>query len=155
MTESMQEPSRVEVYPIHSEADLDRALADIDALMDTENPHSRQQARLEILTALVERYEEEHHPIPPPKPLEAIRFRLDQMGYHTAAEQTKALLPIVRTRARASEILNGRRPLSPQMVAALWQRFHVPLEALILGMARVRSSAPVERRGKRPHHKPR
>jgi antitoxin component HigA of HigAB toxin-antitoxin module len=74
-TASTQRPSRpIEVFPIRSEEDLDRTLQIIDALLDIEHPSDAERDRLEVLTALVEGYEEKHHPIPPPGAIEAIRF---------------------------------------------------------------------------------
>jgi len=132
----MQRPSRVvEVFAIRSEDDLERALAAIDGLLDAETPSDTDRDRLEVLTALVEAYEDKHHPIPLPGAIDAIRFRLDQLGFQTAAAQSKALVPVLGSRSRVHEILHGKRALSPQMVARLWRKFEIPLESLVRGMA--------------------
>jgi HTH-type transcriptional regulator / antitoxin HigA len=135
-TVSTQRPSKpVEVFPIRSEEDLERALEIIDSLLDIEDPSDAERDRLEVLTALVEAYEDKHHPIPPPGAIEAIRFRLDQLGFQTPAAQSKALTPLLGSRSRVYEVLHGRRGLSSQMVTKLWRRFDVPLESLVRGMA--------------------
>lgn len=123
------------MFPIRSGDDLQRALEIIDGLLDLEHPSDGERDRLEILTSLVEAYEERHHPIPPPGALEAIRFRLDQLGFQTPAAQTRALIPALGSRSRVYEILQGKRDLSPQMVTKLWRRFEIPLESLVRGMA--------------------
>ena len=132
----MQRPSRgVEVFPIRSADDLERALATIDSLLDLDHPSESDRDRLEVLTALVEAYEDRHHAIPPPGAVDAIRFRLDQLGFQTSSAQTKALAPVLGSRSRVHEILHGRRALSPQMVTKLWRKFDIPLESLVRGMA--------------------
>jgi len=153
-TASTQRPSRtVEVFAIRSEDDLDRALAEIDALMDVEHLSDVDRDRLEVLTTLVEAFEDKHHPIPPPNAIEAIRFRLDQLGFHTPAAQAKALASLLGSRSRAYEILHRKRGLSAQMVTKIWRRLGVPLESLVRGMT-VRSRSTPRNRGaaKRPAH---
>ncbi len=154
-TASTPRPSRtVEVFPVRSEDDLNRALAEIDALMDVEHPSDAERDRLEVLTILVEAFEDKHHPIAPPNAIEAIRFRLDQLGFHTPAAQAKTLARLLGSRSRAYEILHGKRGLSAQMVTKIWRRLDVPLESLVRGMTmRNRSSA--RGRAKRSDHVPR
>jgi HTH-type transcriptional regulator/antitoxin HigA len=132
MTASTQGKSRgVEVFPIRSEGDLEKALEQINALMNTAQAGSDDEDRLEVLSTLVEAYEEEHYPIPPAKAVDAIKFRLDQMGL-----TPKALEPILGTRARVYEVLHGKRTLSAEMMAKLWSKFQVPLESLISAAAK-------------------
>jgi HTH-type transcriptional regulator / antitoxin HigA len=134
-TASTPRPSRpIEVLPIRSEEDLERTLEIIDALLDLEHPSDAERDRLEVLTALAEAYEDRHHPIPPPGAIDAILFRLDQLGFRTAAAQAKALTPLLGSRSRVYEIMHGKRGLSPKMVTKLWRRFEVPLESLVRGM---------------------
>ncbi len=134
MTASTQRQSReVEVFAIHSDEDLDRALEEINRLMDLEEPTQDQRDRLEVLTTLVEAYEEQRSPIPPPTAIEAIKFRLDQMGFTSPSEQTKALVPVLGSRSRVYEVMHKRRGLSAQMIIKLWRKFDIPLESLITG----------------------
>jgi HTH-type transcriptional regulator/antitoxin HigA len=134
-TASTPRPSRaVEIIPIRSDEDLDRALREIDALMDLEHPSDSDEDRLEILAILAGAYEEKRHPIPPPNAIDAIRFRLDQLGFHTPGAQAAALAGVLGSRSRVYEVLQGKRGLSSSMVTRLWRRFDVPLESLVRGM---------------------
>jgi HTH-type transcriptional regulator / antitoxin HigA len=154
-TGSTPRPSRtVEVFPIRSEDDLGRALAEIDALLDVEHPTDVERDRLEVLTTLAEAFEDKHHPIGPPNAIEAIRFRLDQLGFHTPATQAKTLARLLGSRSRAYEILHGKRGLSAQMVTKIWRRWDVPLESLVRGMT-VRNRSTVRGRANRSNQVPR
>jgi HTH-type transcriptional regulator/antitoxin HigA len=90
-------------------------------------PGTADEARLEVLSVLVKDYESKHHPILPPDPVSAIKFRLEQQGL-----QPKALVGVIGTRARVSEVLNGRRPLSMTMIRKLHEVFGIPLNSLVL-----------------------
>jgi len=75
------------VSPIRSDADLALALAEIDELLDqAPADRSREGARLEILSELVHAYEQRNNPVPPPDPLDAIRFRMDRQGIRRRCE---------------------------------------------------------------------
>jgi HTH-type transcriptional regulator/antitoxin HigA len=126
MTASTHRPSeRVEAFPIRNDEDLREALAEIGPLLSSE-PGNASEARLEVLSVLVRDYEMKHHPIPPPDPVEAIRFRLEQKGL-----TTKALEAVIGSRARVSEVLNRKRRLSLTMIQNLHEAFSIPLESLI------------------------
>lgn len=102
------------------------ALKRIDALMDAA-PHSAEANELEVLAILVERYEREVFPIDPPSPVDAIRFRMEQMGYSQAD-----LARLLNSRSRASELLSGSvRRLSLNMIRRLYREWHIPAEVLI------------------------
>jgi HTH-type transcriptional regulator/antitoxin HigA len=111
--------------PIRNGEDLRDALAEIGPLLNSE-PGSAGEARLEVLSVLVRDYEATHHPIPPPDPVEAIRFRLKQRGL-----TTKALEAVIGSRARVSEVLNRKRRLSLAMIQNLHETLSIPLESLI------------------------
>jgi HTH-type transcriptional regulator/antitoxin HigA len=81
---------------------------------------------LEILSLLIEKYEDEKFPIDLPDPVEAIKFRMEQMGM----TQTD-LANIVGQKSRASEILNRKRKLSLEMIRQLHQQWHIPTEVLV------------------------
>jgi len=81
---------------------------------------------LEILGILIEKYENEHFPIGFPDPIEAIKFRMEQMGYN----QTD-LAKIVGLKSRASEILNKKRKLTLEMIRLLHDNLKIPTEVLI------------------------
>lgn len=87
---------------------------------------SSEADEMEVLGLLIEAYEKEHYPVPPPHPIEAIKFRLDQMGI-SESELNK----ILGYRSRKSEILSGKRKLSLAMIRKLHQVLNIPAETLI------------------------
>jgi HTH-type transcriptional regulator/antitoxin HigA len=111
--------------PIKTEDQYDAALARVYELMQAEVMEgSPESDELEILIILVKEYE--HYPMPSPNPLEAIKFRLDQMGM-----SEKELGEILGYRSRKSEILSGKRKLSLAMIRKLNQVLHIPAKILI------------------------
>ena len=115
----------MEIRPIKTEADYDAALAEIDQLWGAKEGTDHGD-RLDVLLVLVDSYEAQHHPINPPDPIEAIKFRMEQMNL-----TRKDLEPLIGSRSRVSEIINRRRPLSLPMIRRLHQSLHIPLESLI------------------------
>jgi HTH-type transcriptional regulator/antitoxin HigA len=113
------------INPIKTEADYDAALERIELLMDAEM-NSPEGDELDILVTLIEAYEDKHHPIAPPDPVEAIIFRMEQDGL-----DRKDLEPYLGGSGRVSEVLNRQRPLSINMIRKLWEGLHIPLESLI------------------------
>jgi HTH-type transcriptional regulator/antitoxin HigA len=99
------------------------ALAHVEQLMDQTAPD---EDELELWSLLVENYEEEHFPIDPPDPIEAIRFRMDQEGL-TRAD----LIPYLQSKSKVSEVLSGKRPLSLSMIRALHSGLKIPAEVLV------------------------
>jgi HTH-type transcriptional regulator / antitoxin HigA len=87
---------------------------------------SKESDELEILVILVKEYENEDFPIPKPNPIEAIRFRLEQMNMSEVE-----LSEILGNRSRKSEILSGKRKLSLKMIRKLNETLHIPAEVLI------------------------
>jgi HTH-type transcriptional regulator/antitoxin HigA len=87
---------------------------------------SKLSDELEVLSILVESYEKEHYPIPPPHPIEAIKFRLEQ-----GAIDDKELTKLLGGRSRKSEILSGKRKLSLNMIRALHKKLKISAESLI------------------------
>ncbi len=113
------------IKPIRTKADYNNALRIIDKLIHVK-PKSSQADELEILTVLVENYERKHFPIDPPDPIEAIKFRMEQMDL-----TRKDLEPYIGSRARVSEIFNHKRELTLKMIKALHSSLGIPVEALI------------------------
>jgi HTH-type transcriptional regulator/antitoxin HigA len=111
---------------IKTESEYDVALARIDALMHIED-EGPQLDELEVLGLLVAKYEEEHYPIPPATPIEAIKFKMEQMGLNS-----KDLQPYIGSRGRVSEILNGKRGLSLNMIKSLHHGLGIPFSSLIV-----------------------
>ena len=131
------------VTPIHTEADHAAALHDIEDLWGAK-PGTPDGDRLEVLLTLVEAYEARHHPIPPPDPIDAIRFRMEQLGMNRKALQT-----VLGTRGRVSEVLNRKRPLSIGMIRRLWQLLQIPPEILIGPAVATRRRRPSAGRARR------
>lgn len=115
----------MDIRPIRNERDHARAMREIDKLWGA-RPRTREADKLEILVTLVDAYEAGHHPIDPPDPIEAIEFRLDQMGMSRAD-----LARIIGSRSRASEVLNRRRPLTIRMIAKLREALGISADVLI------------------------
>jgi HTH-type transcriptional regulator / antitoxin HigA len=108
---------------IKSERDYKAALGRVEQLMA--QPSSNVE-ELELWSLLVEKYEEEHFPIPAPDPVEAIRFRMDQSGLRPAD-----LRPYLQSKSRVSEVLSRQRPLSLRMIRALHRGLRIPAEILV------------------------
>lgn len=117
----------MEIQLIKTEAHYDATLAEIDKLWGS--PEGTAEGdRLDVLLVLVESYEAQHYPIAPPDPIEAIKFRMEQMNL-----TRKDLEPFIGSRARVAEVINRRRSLSLPMIRKLHQALHIPLESLIYG----------------------
>ena len=116
------------IRPIRNETDYDAALARIDRLMDAPDG-SPERDELDVLTTLIEVYEEEHYPIDRPSPIEAIQFRMEQSGLSQAD-----LVPFIGSRAKVSEVLSGKRTLTLKMIRALNIHLGIPAEVLIGNM---------------------
>jgi HTH-type transcriptional regulator / antitoxin HigA len=115
----------VEIKPIRNEADYEAALAEIERLWG--GPSGTPEGdRLDVLATLTEAYEAEHHPIDPPDPIEAIKFRMEQQGL-----TRKDLEGILGSRTRIAEVLNRRRGLSINMIRRLHDKLGISAEVLI------------------------
>ncbi len=115
----------MDIQPIKTEADYERALSEVERLWGAEEG-TEHGDKLDVLLVLVEDYESKHHPIDPPDPVEAIKFRMEQMGL-----ARKDLEKMIGPRGRVSEILNRRRKLSLGMIRNLHAGLHIPLESLV------------------------
>lgn len=117
--------------PIKTPEQHAEALSRFDRLASRgENLTEKQQDELEVLAVLIEKYEDETQPVAPPTPLEAIRFRMEQMGY-----RQKDLANLLGGASRASEILTGKRDLSPMMMRRLRDEWGIPADSLLGGRA--------------------
>ena len=113
------------IRAIRSEADYDAALARIDALMDAK-ANTPEGDELDVLTDLVELYEERHVPMGYPTPVGAIVFRMEQ-----AKLTPRDLIPYIGSRSKVSEVLSGKRPLTMQMARALHASLGIPADVLL------------------------
>ena len=115
----------MEIKPIRTKKDYLKALKRIEALWDAE-PKSTKYDELEVLVTLVEAYEEKQHPIDPPDPIEAIQFRMEQLGM-----TRKDLEPYIGPRGRVSEVLGRKRGMSLAMIRKLHRGLGIPAEVLL------------------------
>jgi HTH-type transcriptional regulator/antitoxin HigA len=111
--------------PIKNKTQLNRALKRIDEIWGAKQ-NTEKGDELDILMLLVEKYEEEHYPIPPSDPVEAIKFLMEQK-----ALTRKDLEPYLGTRARVSEVLNKKRNLTLPMIKKLHNGLNIPYDCLI------------------------
>lgn len=113
------------IHPLKAKTDYEKALSEIEKLWGTKK-NTKDGDKLDILIILVEAYEKEHYPIDPPDPIEAIKFRMDQMNL-----SRKDLEPYIGKRGRVSEVFNRQRSLSLKMIQKLHFNLNIPLESLI------------------------
>lgn len=113
------------IKPIKSEHNYQEALSRLEVIFDAEI-NTPESDELEVLSILIEKYEGEHFPIGLPDPIEAIKFRMEQMGYNQ-----NDLAKMVGLKSRASEILNRKRKLSLEMIRLLHEGLKIPTEVLV------------------------
>jgi HTH-type transcriptional regulator/antitoxin HigA len=115
----------MQIQPVRTEADYDAAVERIAELMGTElDPEEGDE--LDILATLVLAYEAKHFPMNTPDPVKIIRFQMEQLGM-----TRKDLEPMIGSRARVSEVLNGKRSLTLPMIRRLHEGLHIPLDLLV------------------------
>ena len=115
----------MDIKPIRNRRDYKAALRSIETLM-TAKRGTREGDRLDVLTTLVEAYEDKHFAIPAPDPIEAIYYFMESRDL-----TRRDLEPYLGSRARVSEILNRKRPLSLEMIRELNKGLGIPAEVLI------------------------
>jgi HTH-type transcriptional regulator / antitoxin HigA len=115
----------MDLRPIRTEADYEETLAEIERLFDA-RPGTAEADRLEVLTTLVEAYEQKHHAILPPDPVDALLYHLESRGL-----TRRDLEPYLGSRARVAEVLNRKRSLTIGMIRRLHAGLGLPAEILI------------------------
>ena len=113
------------IAPIRNENDYQNALERLEVIFDAKKG-TDQGDELEILSILIDKYENETSPIGLPDPIEAIKFRMEQMGM-----RQKDLAEVVGFKSRVSEILNKKRKLTLEMIRKLNTNLHIPTDVLI------------------------
>jgi len=113
------------IKPIRTKKDYEQALVRLELIFDAKKGTAHGD-ELAILGTLIDQYENENFPIGFPDPVEAIKFRMEQLGY----TQTD-LANVVGLKSRASEILNRKRKLSLEMIRQLHEQLNIPTEVLI------------------------
>ena len=124
----------MEIKPIKNARDYRLALKEIEGLMRARR-NTPQGDRLDVLVTLVEAWEVKHYPLDLPDPIEAIKFRMEQQRL-----TRKDLEPIFGTRNRTSEVLNGKRNLSIEMIRNLHAQLGISAEVLIRPVRRKKAA---------------
>jgi HTH-type transcriptional regulator/antitoxin HigA len=115
----------MEIRPIKTEKDYNTSISRIEVLWGA-TKDTPQGDELDLLITLVESYELKHYPIAPPDPIDAIKFRMEQM------DMTKAdLVQYIGSQSRVSEILNGKRKLTLGMIKSLYKGLRIPADILL------------------------
>jgi len=115
----------MEIRPIKTEQDYQESIHRIDELWGSKRD-TPEGDELDLLCTLVESYEMSHYPIAPPDPIDAILFRMEQMGM-TKTDMAKYL----GSQSRVSEVLSRKRKLTLKMVKSLYKGLKIPAEILL------------------------
>lgn len=124
-TKLMQKRFKMTIKPIKTKTDYNQALKRLETIFDAKKG-SILGDELEVLSILIEKYEDKQFPIGLPDPIEAIKFRMEQLGYNQAD-----LTRVVGLKSRASEILNKKRKLSLEMIRQLHDKLNIPTDVLV------------------------
>jgi len=115
----------MDIHPLKTEAEYHAALRQVDGLMHAQ-PNTREGDDLDLLTTLIAVYEEQHYPIMPPDPVEALLYWMESRDL-----TRRDLEPLLGSRARVAEILNRRRTLTLEMIRRLHTTLGIPADILI------------------------
>ena len=115
----------MEIKPINTEKDYQQALNRLELIFDAKKGTEKGD-ELEILSILIDTYENNNFPIGMPDPIEAIKFRMEQMGM-----KQKELAEVVGFKSRVSEILNKKRKLTLEMIRKISFTLNIPTEVLV------------------------
>jgi len=113
------------IHPIKTENDYEKALERLEQIFDAKQG-TKEGDELEILSILIEKYEDEYYPIDLPDPIEAIKFRMEQLGM-----KQNDLTEVIGFKSRVSEILNKKRKLTLEMIRKLNKYLSIPTNVLI------------------------
>jgi HTH-type transcriptional regulator/antitoxin HigA len=113
------------IKPIKTKKDYQSALVRLEQIFDAK-AGTEEGDELDVLGILIDKYEIEHFPVELPDPIEAIKFRMEQMGY-----SQNDLAKVVGLKSRASEILSGKRKLTLEMIRNLHETMKIPTDVLI------------------------
>ena len=126
----LRKGNEMNVHLIRNEKEYDKVMEEIVAIAEkSPRKGSSEMERLEILTMLVKHYDNSNYVIPLPDPIEAIKFRMEQLNL-----SRKDMIPCFGTKSRVSEILGRKRKISPRIALKLHEKLKVSGDALIKGM---------------------
>ena len=115
----------MEIKPIKTEKDYDKALERLEFIFDAA-PDSNEGDEAEILSLLIENFENKQYPIEAPDPIEAIKIRMEEMNL-----KQKDLIGIIGGKSRVSEILNKKKKLTVEMIRELERILHISASVLV------------------------
>ena len=115
----------MQIKPIKTEKDYEEALSQIERLWDAK-PNTPPGDKLEVLATIVEAHEQKRYQMLPPDPIEAIKFRMEQLGL-----KNTDLAPYMGGKNRVSEVLNKKRNLTVKMMINLHRELNIPAESLL------------------------
>lgn len=115
----------MEIKPIKTEKDYDKALERLELVFDAA-PDSKEGDEAEILSLLIENFENKHYPIEAPDPIEAIKIRMEEMNL-----KQKDLIGVIGGKSRVSEILNKKKKLTVEMIRELERILHISASVLV------------------------
>ncbi len=115
----------MEIKPIKTEKDYNKALERLEVIFDA-SPNSKEGDEAEILSLLIENYENEYYPIEAPDPIEAIKIRMEEMEF-----KQKDLVGVIGGKSRVSEILNKKKRLTVDMIRKLEEKLHISASILV------------------------
>ena len=115
----------MDIKPIKTEKDYDKALTRLEVIFDAPS-NSKEGDEAEILSLLIENYENEYYPIEAPDPIEAIKIRMEEMDY-----KQKDLIGVIGGKSRVSEVLNKKKRLTVEMIRKIEEKLHLPASILV------------------------
>src|SRR6056297_1484692 len=115
----------MKIKPIKTEKDYEQALERLEVIFDADS-NSKEGDEAEILSLLIENYENQHYPIEAPDPIEAIKIRMEEMNL-----KQKDLVGIIGGKSRVSEILNKKKRLTVDMIRELERILHISASVLV------------------------
>jgi len=115
----------MEIKPIKTEKDYEKSLERLELIFDA-NPNSKEGDEAEILSMLIDSYENKHYPIDAPEPIEAIKIRMEEMNL-----KQKDLVGVIGGKSRVSEILNKKKKLTVEMIRELEKTLHISASVLV------------------------
>ncbi len=115
----------MEIRPIKTELDYDKALERLEVIFDA-NPNTKEGDEADVLSLLIENYENKHFPIEAPDPITAIKIRMEEMNL-----KQKDLVGVIGGKGRVSEILNHKKRLTVEMIRELERTLHISATVLV------------------------
>lgn len=115
----------MKVKPIKNEKDYNEALERLEVIFDSDS-NTKEGDEAEILSLLIENYENEHYPIEAPDPIEAIKIRMEEMNL-----KQKDLVGVIGGKSRVSEVLNKKKKLTVDMIRDLERVLNISASVLV------------------------